>query len=374
MKKIKILYILNLLGNGGTEKQLMLLVNELDRARFEPFIITIKDDWRDFTGHVSCDVRCFPIPKVFSMAGFRQMRAISSFARENNIDIVQAFFLDATIVGLFLKLTGAVKKVITARRDTGFWYTRSKLFILRLLNKYADTVLVNSEAVKKAVSTHEHAPEHTIRLIHNGVRVVSTEDITRYRHESRVRLDLKEDQLAVGILGNFNRQVKRYDLFIDAARIVREKYPTVIFILVGRGNLQAELDARIASYGIKDAFIFAGLQTEPVPWVCGFDIAINCSDTEGFSNAVLEYMMCCRPVVASAVQANKELIQDKENGFLFETGSADALAAKVMDLAADPALRQRLAHAGREDVIKKYSIDACLKKHAELYYEVLQKI
>jgi len=101
--------------------------------------------------------------------------------------------------------------------------------------------------------------------------------------------------------------------------------------------------------------IFTGPHDEPYSLIKSFDIGVLASDSEGLSNAILEYMAAAIPVVATAVGGNPELVQDGVNGYLVAPGNPEALGDAVIRLLADPGLRRRFGAAGRALVDSRFA-------------------
>jgi glycosyltransferase involved in cell wall biosynthesis len=102
-------------------------------------------------------------------------------------------------------------------------------------------------------------------------------------------------------------------------------------------------------------------------------VGLNTSDSEGFSNVILEYMAAGKPVIATNVGGNKELVVDNVTGFLTPKGDENSLAEKIIMLLLNEKLRTEMGKKSRE-IIKlkcdwKYKI-----KEVESYYEHLMEI
>ena len=99
------------------------------------------------------------------------------------------------------------------------------------------------------------------------------------------------------------------------------------------------------------------------------DVYVNCSIFEGMSNTILEAMAAARPVVASAVGGNPELVDDRRTGFLFPSGDADTLARRLADLLTDDEQRRRMGAAGRRNVEQHHSMERMVERYGGLYEE-----
>ena len=100
---------------------------------------------------------------------------------------------------------------------------------------------------------------------------------------------------------------------------------------------------------------FAGAQIDVVPWLAKMDVFVLSSLREGISNTVLEAMAAGRPVVASAVGGNTELVVPDQTGHLVEPGEPDQLAAAMIRYLEDGDLAERQGRAARARVADQYS-------------------
>jgi glycosyltransferase involved in cell wall biosynthesis len=92
--------------------------------------------------------------------------------------------------------------------------------------------------------------------------------------------------------------------------------------------------------------------------------------SEGLSNALLEYMAVGKPVVATAVGGNLEVIRDRENGLLVPAGNASALAKAMLEIIEDQTLAEKLGAAGRKTIEEKFDLSKHLKRLEDVLVEV----
>jgi glycosyltransferase involved in cell wall biosynthesis len=97
------------------------------------------------------------------------------------------------------------------------------------------------------------------------------------------------------------------------------------------------------------------------------DIYICPSDTEGFSNVLLEALACGKPVIATNVGGNPEIIVQSENGFLVPPRSPQAIAEAAEVLICDPGERSLMGLHGRELVKQRFSLERMVAEHEQLY-------
>jgi glycosyltransferase involved in cell wall biosynthesis len=146
------------------------------------------------------------------------------------------------------------------------------------------------------------------------------------------------------------RKVKNIQILVKAAAEVVAQLPNVQFVVVGEGPERKPLESLIASLNLESCFQLMGNREDVPEFLQTIDIAVLTSLSEGCSNALLEYMAAARPVVASAIPANQEVIQDGKNGILFDTHDHLALAKAIIKLAEDPEFSAELGVIARQDM------------------------
>ena len=375
--RIKIFYLVDRIHEksqvGGTERQTIELIRELNRERFAPCICCLRGTADDLDIDLDCHSSSLEVTRVFSIDGMRSILRLAKVLGEEEIAIVHTVLPDSHVVGMLAAAIAGVPVVLSSRRDLGFWYTWRNLPVLRLLDRFVDGIVVNSGAVKDVVMRREHVKEGRIEVIRNGLPVdLSDGEIEGFRGEVRRRLKIPDDTRVVGIVSNFSRRVKRVDLFIEAARIVLESHEKVLFLIIGDGYLFGELRGMIEGYGLTEKVRLMGFQENPLRCACAFDIAVNSSDSEGFSNSILEYMLAGRPIVATGNSGNREMIGHDVNGLLVPVGEAKPLADEIVRLMDDGDLRRRLGARARLEVKEKYSLEKMVAAHESLYERLLR--
>jgi glycosyltransferase involved in cell wall biosynthesis len=132
-----------------------------------------------------------------------------------------------------------------------------------------------------------------------------------------------------------------------------------------------ELGQLATRVGVRERVILTGRVDDPAPYVKRFTVAVLCSESEGFSNAIIEYMQAERPIVCTDTGGNPELVQDGTNGFLVPVGDVDAVADRLIRLLGDSELARRLGRAARESVRSTYSHTRMVTEQMACYDEIL---
>lgn len=155
-----------------------------------------------------------------------------------------------------------------------------------------------------------------------------------------------------------------------SGQLPRETLP-VHLVLVGDGPQRQELAALARQRGIADRVHLVGYQADPRPWYEAMDVFVSNSIREGLPNVLLEAMALGVPVAATRIAGVTRLIEPEQNGLLIQPGDQVGLTAAMRRMLGDPALRRRLAEAGRLTVETRYSFQARMAKVAALYDDLL---
>lgn len=137
----------------------------------------------------------------------------------------------------------------------------------------------------------------------------------------------------------------------------------------------AAMRQRARDLGLDGRVTFRGSLTyaEVLDRMRDADVLINPSLSESFGRGPVEAMACARPVVGAAVGGMRDTIVDGETGRLVPPGDADALAAAVLELLADPERRRAMGRAGRERALVNFAWGPVLARLEALSQEVLDR-
>jgi len=362
---VKVMYLADSYENpfAGTEGQMKLLLSGLDRSHFDPHLTLFRPSSYIEDNGFACPVNTLGIGSIARISVIIKLICFASSIKRQGFKIVHIFFNDASIVApLILKLFGL--KVIISRRDMGYWHTTFALLLLKINSFFVDHAVVNSEAVKLITSQKEKIALNKISVIYNGY-----ENTSRNRNKDTLPGELteisSEDELIIGLVANI-RPIKRIDDVIRAMPKILAEVPNAKFVHIGGGD-SAELNSLAQSLGVANSILFLGQKESPKVFMERFNVAVLCSESEGFSNSIIEYMKCHNPVVCTDVGGNPEIVIDGENGFLIKVGDIKSLADRVVTLLLSPELCSRMSGLGFTLVEREFSKEKMITKHQELY-------
>jgi glycosyltransferase involved in cell wall biosynthesis len=366
MRRISILYCIDSIGaQAGSENQLAEIIRRIDKREFDVHLCCFEDSprMRELTAH--CTPLLLPGGKIASIDGIRRIRRLRGYIKNQRIDIVHTWMVDANIVGILASLGPGSPLVVSGRRNLGYWFTPRHLALYRFLNRFTTRILANSDGVKSAVMEREGVSGHRIDVLHNGV------DTELYAPGCGNRgvpasLGVPADAPVVGIVANL-RPVKDIGVFLRAAKQVLKEVPKAAFVIVGTGPLRDELGNLAKTLGIASSVYFSDGKGDVLDHLGRMDVACLTSRSEGFSNALLESMAVGIPVVATHTGGNPEAVDHGVSGYLFPVGDVEQLAGHLIHLLTHEETRIRMGKLARVHCETMFAMGRAVDRYAAYY-------
>jgi glycosyltransferase involved in cell wall biosynthesis len=368
-RRIRVTYVIDKMHRAGAQVHVGQLAGALDRARFEPEVLCLLAG-----GPVADELRARGIPvdvlglgRLYAPRGLAGLFRLSRRLRGRRVDVVHTYLISANVYGTLAARLAGVPAIVTSRRDMGF----SRNWRLRLLEEYlinplVDRVVAVTPAVAERTRRERGLGRERIVTVENGVDLPAWDPDRQPRAQARTELGLAPEQVAVGVVGHLS-PVKGHADFLRAAALVAAEAPAARFYVVGDGPLRPSLEALAASLGVAEKVVFTGASADVARVLAALDVVVLPSHSEGMSNALLEAMAMARPVVATAVGGNTDVVRDRVTGRLVPPHDPPALAAALRDLLASPAARTALGRAARLHVTDQLSLPRMVKRYEDLY-------
>jgi len=354
-------------ANGGTEGQLLMLYNNLDKEKFKVHLFCLQNTaWLESSEYKS-RITVLDVPRLLSWKALVAVLRFRRYCRGNRIEIVQTYFHDSFIFGAIAGRLAGVRKIISCRRNLGpgFWGRRGLLRVFRIIKRLTWKYLANSAATKESIRQYEGIDPAKIAVIYNGLDLSRFETVDeKYRWDTRKHLNIGESDILI-IMVSHLRKEKNIPLFINAAERINRAFPRTRFLLLGAGPIEAEIRDAVRKQGLQKLFSLPGSVPDVVPYLAASDIACLTSDGESYSNAIIEYLAAGLPVAATAVGGNIEAL--RENGFLFPSGDLEKLVEILGLLIENKELRIQQGIKGRHEAFEKYSISRMVGEHEKIY-------
>jgi len=369
-RRIRITYVIDVLDTdlAGTESQLIMLINGLDKTRFEVNLLCFQNHpwFQQHRDALECGTTIIDICQFRRLSTYRNFFRLIGHFRRTRPDIVHTFFPVANIFAVVAARLAGVRNVVSSRRDYGEWMSNRYLAFTKLANRFASKIVANSHSVKALTVDVEKVAIDKVVVFLNGIDV-STFDGMIVDSELKQRLNIPEQNKVVGIVANY-RPMKRHDTFLRAACEVLRIRDDVDFLLVGGGGpTEPDTIALGTALGIAAKLHFVGPQTNVRSYLSIMDVGVNCSEREGLSNAVIEYMAAGVPCIVSRSGGNPDLITDQQQGLSFPLGDYRALADGICALLDNKPLMDRFRLAAKKRTQEELTVAAMLANYEKWY-------
>ncbi|MCX6357792.1 MAG: glycosyltransferase [Candidatus Aureabacteria bacterium] len=373
----KVLYVIINLELGGAERQLVELVCGLDPERFSPHVCCLRGGGpllarlaartSPVTVHASPSIN-YRKKAVAAALLWRHMRELARLARCVRPDIIHGILPMACVAAGFAARLARVPVLVTSRRSLGCY--KEGRFLLRqlenLVNRRADAVVANSEAVQRDTVARERIDPRKISVIYNGVNVPADGSVQGWR--ALTGRDIRGPVACC--VANFFPYKGHLEL-IAAAGLVARDIPGFRLLLVGDGRERAAIERAIGAGRLGDNVILLGNRSDSMEIIRASQCVALASHEEGFPNVLLEAMAAGKPVVATNVGGVPEIVRDGETGLLVPARDPGALAGALLRVLRDGPLAERMGRAGRARVLEHFSMERMVRAYERLYATLL---
>ncbi|HOM29777.1 MAG TPA: glycosyltransferase family 4 protein [Deltaproteobacteria bacterium] len=237
--------------------------------------------------------------------------------------------------------------------------------VTRLVYGKIDRMAVISRRVGEVMASWGFDPGRT-RVIPSSVHPLGDPDDATVSGLRR-RFDGRK---VVGCIAALEKR-KDHATLLRAASVVSSLRDDVVFVLVGDGDMRAELEAEARALRLANV-VFEGYRDDLAPYYRVFDVFLLTSRQEGLGSSILDAMACGVPVVATRAGGIPEIVHDGETGLLVDVGDAEGVARAVLRMLHDERLRRGCIDAGRRMVREGYTVEAMAKSYHDLYAELVQ--
>ena len=370
-RRLRIVSLIGQLGQGGSERQLHLVLENLDPARFDNRVIAFN---RSPHGELHRALERLGIGVEYLPAGCRGIGRRTAYLyralRRRRPDVVHSWTAHdnpyAELAGRLARVPARFGSLRTTLHST---LMREKRAPHRWLMLHGCRRLVVNSETCAAELTAAGVARQRVRLLPNCV------DVRKGAAADLSELGIAPRHRVVGLVANL-RKVKNHLFFVEAMARVLPEFDDLRVLLVGQPlpsepDLPRRIGERIDGHGLRDRFVLTGFRPDVPALLRRMEVCCLSSRSEGMPNVVLEGMAAARPVVATRVGGVPELVRDGENGLLVEPGDTGGFAESVARLLRDPGLARRMGAAGRARALRRHSCAEAARRLEGIYLEAL---
>lgn len=277
---------------------------------------------------------------------------------------------DHWVCALANRLMGCPVCLVRTRHNT---YPVSDNLPNRVLNRsWTDYQIVVCNVVRETLACQRAFDAARMCSIHNGTDAELFRPDDAARQRARAEFGYEDRHIVCGIAARLV-DAKGHEFLFRAAAQLHDELPDLRILVLGQGEKEASLRMLAKSCGIAEKIRFAGFRDDMAYCIQAFDIGVQPStdcDTSSFS--LKEQMAAQKPVVASDYGGLTEIVSDGVEGFVVPTGTVDPLARAIRTLALDPARRLAMGQAGRERVLRDFTVQVFAKRTVEAYERAIE--
>ena len=240
----------------------------------------------------------------------------------------------------------------------------------RTLARSSDVLVAVSPEVRDELVELGVAPYDKFVVIRLGIPLEERLGDATVDSDYRHLYGIPRDAFVVGWVGRMTG-VKDTGAVLEIVRSARDRGVDAVLCMVGDGPDRERLEQLAHELGIARSCYFVGYQPDVAGYYRLFDAFVLPSVTEGTPVSAIESLASGTAVVANRVGGVPDVVRDGVDGFLVEPGDIEGAAARLAELAADPALRARLGEAGKARVLERYSVARLVDDIDRLYRSLL---
>ena len=350
------------LNYGGCERDLAKIAMGLDRSEFTPYVGCFRPDGLrvEELKQAGIPIIAFPIESFRSRGCLRAIMDMRRYIREYGIQLVHCFDVPTAMWGAPVSRLWGVPVVISQLSYRSL-NTPGETRVLRIADRIATKIVVNCLAMQRHMVQDEGAPLQKTYLCYNGV------DTSIFHPGPAARPErLNGASVVLGTVANL-REEKGIDLLLRAYALLQKMVRGTKLFIVGDGPQMDELQNLGRELGVMENTVFQIGKPDISNEMRMLDIFVLPSYSEAFSNALLEAMASGCAVIGSNLGGTPELIEDGRNGLLFQTRSAEDLAAKLKIVVENADLRAQFQKESAVRAREEFSLEKNLAGFRQLY-------
>jgi glycosyltransferase involved in cell wall biosynthesis len=368
-QKVNVLIAVSGLGIGGAEVVIQHLAYGIDRRRFNVGVccIRVRGPIGEELASAGIDIVTLSnsaVPKPDYFAFIKLLRVI----REKRIDVLHTHTVNALVAGGLCKLFRPRLKLIHTFHFGNYPHLGSRIMWMEhLFSRLATRLVAVGEVQRQQLRSTYHFGEDSIGMVWNGVPLNSHSGDPSFR--SRVGAG---KHVLVGTIATLIEQKGLRD-FLAVAKRFQGAAHKVRFVIVGEGQLRAELEAKRRELGLEDTVVITGWlpNAATVALPC-FDVFFQPSLWEAMSIAILEAMAAGKPIVATRVGETPHIIETGVDGLLVNPKDVDGMAEAIGRLVDDPELRHHLGTAAQHKVGRHFTVEQMTRTYEDIYLQAVE--
>ncbi|HLC32916.1 MAG TPA: glycosyltransferase [Candidatus Nanoarchaeia archaeon] len=359
---MNVLHFITGLNYGGAEHMMYKTIEHLDRSRYNIFVASLVGGTLEPELREKYPVFVLNAAKVFAFP-FALFK-LRNIIKKEKVDLVHSYLFHANILARFAAIgTGA--KVVSSIRIKEV-EKKSHNIIDAWTSFLVDKYTCVSDSVRDFVICKEKISPEKIVTVPNGL------DFSRFAFtidaEKKIK-DLEFKRPVIVSVANLRNSKDYPTLFKALSIVLRTK--NVHLLVVGKGECEQEYKKIAHELGIDAHIRFLGFRGDALELIAASDLCVLSTFYEGQSNSLLEYMAFKKPIIATDIDENREVITNGTEGLLVPAQHPEKMAEAILRVLNDAKLRKTLGMNAYARVCKDHNIIRVAKQTEQLYEEMM---
>jgi len=376
---MKILFTITSIDKGGAETHLVNLVSVLVEKKINVSMFYTKNDNEFLKKKLdTLNVKIFKKKNNINLNiinFFLDFLYLRKLILRINPNIIHAHlpYMELLTFFVLLTLNKKYKFIITKHIDSSLLNGSNRQqesfigsFIGNLIYSRTKKIIAISQAVKKyVIDNYNNINVKNIAVIRYGIerKILSNSRKTLNKFKKKYNL---QGYYVLGVAARLVRQ-KSIDFLIKSfSEYNKNINPKSKLLIAGKGPLKKELEELVASLNLKKSVKFLGFQSDINTFYRSIDVFCLTSGYEGLGLAILEALVCKKPIITSNCSAMPEIIKQNKNGLLVDHLNTRQLVKAIQALE-DPKLRNKISFNSAKLLKKKFSLPLMMKKTIRIY-------
>jgi len=369
--------IMHLIGGGdvgGARTHIMSLVGELSKDNDVRLISFRKGDFARDAREAGIDTVVINT-RVFISDVIKLFREVERFSP----DIVHCHGAKANMMGVLVKARFHKTVVSTVHSDYKLDYLHSPIrqHTFGVINAWAlrrvDYRITVADSLRRVLIERGFNPEKIFTMYNGIVFPEKTGPFDRMEYFKKIGFDVQEGDVVAGIAARLTA-VKDIKTGVRAVAKAVKSFPGIKYVIAGDGEEKDEIASLIRELGVEKNVFLLGWTNDVASLFKACDINLLTSLSEAFPYSLLEGAREECATISSNVGGVSALIDDGENGYIFEPGDAESLAGYLVKLAEDSDLRISFAKSIREKAEREFSLEGMKNRQKNIYETVLKRV
>lgn len=381
---MKVLYLIDTLEVGGTEKSLLEIAGRL--GNLEAVLCHIYPGEALKPKFEEAGIRVISLNVGGKYSFFRAARKVLGTIKEERPDVVHSALYRAGIAG---RIAGRIARLplvdsfvnesyASLRLDgifsSAYWKLKGLWMLDYLTARWVFLFTANSEAVKEANCRDLKVSPDDVKVIYRG------RDPADYlggnegeRQKTRSSLGLGGESFPVIL--NVSRILLRkgHEEMVSSMPTILREFPDAVLLMAGDGPRRGDVEEKVRRMGLSDKVRLLGQRADIPALLSMADLFVFPSHYEGHPGALVEAMLSALPCVASDIPVHRECITHEETGLLVKPKDPEALTGGILRMMKNPKEAKKMGEAAREKAVEKFDISLIARMHEALYKEVIER-